>query len=405
MKSDFFKMALSNLLHRKTRSWLTLIGIFIGITAVVALVSLGQGLQYALTAEFLEMGADKMQVSVRTPFGLTDASLDNSLRDSDRRVIEQTPGVLQTAVWLLKSGKMEWGDEIGFYPIIGQSTKEKEAKLLQDYMTMELAQGRQLRPGDNTKAIVGYELTNPDKLEVPMKVGDKVVVNGTTFEIIGRWEKMGDPVVDSALFISEDAFNDMFGSEDKYDGLIVQTQPGEDPEIVAERITQELRRERGLDEGDEDFDVQTPKELVDSFNTVFNIVQFVLIGIAAISLLIGGIGIMNTMYTAVLERTKEIGIMKAIGATNGTIMTLFLIESGFLGLLGGMIGLLTGIGLAKATQYVGRAVLNTDLLYALVPWWLIVGSLAFACITGILSGVLPAYRASRQKPVDSLRYE
>jgi putative ABC transport system permease protein len=111
------------------------------------------------------------------------------------------------------------------------------------------------------------------------------------------------------------------------------------------------------------------------------------------------------MYTAVLERTKEIGLMKAIGATNNTIMLIFLIESGLLGLVGGLIGVLFGLGLAYLTAYIGKTVLDTLLLNAWFSWWLVFGALAFAFIVGVCSGVLPARQASKQKPVDSLRYE
>ncbi|MFH1823570.1 MAG: FtsX-like permease family protein, partial [archaeon] len=138
---------------------------------------------------------------------------------------------------------------------------------------------------------------------------------------------------------------------------------------------------------------------------IFGIVQAVFIGIAAISLVVGGIGIMNTMYTAVLERTREIGIMKAVGARNRNILTLFLIESGILGLVGGAIGVLIGIGLSTGVAFVAAQALGTTFLRAVFPWYLIVGALAFSFGIGSLSGILPAIQASRLKPVDALRYE
>jgi len=406
MIKDYFKMAVLNMTHRKTRSWLTLIGIFIGITAVVALISLGQGLQYSLTAEFLALGADKMQITAKSPAFGSDVDLKNQLRERDLKIIQSNNGVLRVATFSQRTSKVEWGkDELAFYPINGWDTEPELLKLSEDYMTLKMQDGRTLKAGDRYKAIIGNDLTNPDKLDRPMKLGDKIELNGTVFEVVGIYKKMGDPTMDSGIFIPHDTLRSMFATGDRYDAFVVQVQPGLDPEIVAEDLTSDLRRERGLKEGDEDFEVQTPQDLVNSFNAIFNIVQFVILGIAAISLVVGGVGIMNTMYTAVLERTKEIGIMKAIGATNKTILILFLIESGMLGLVGGFIGLVTGLGLAKATQYIGRVVLDTTLLYALVPWWLIVGSLLFAFVAGVLSGVLPAWRASKQKPVDSLRYE
>ena len=124
-----------------------------------------------------------------------------------------------------------------------------------------------------------------------------------------------------------------------------------------------------------------------------------------ISLLVGGIGIMNTMYTAVLERTKEIGVMKAIGARNSDILLLFLIESGFLGLAGGIIGIGIGAGISKTVEFVGQQMLGSPLLRASFPSWLIIGALVFAVSIGMASGLLPARQASSLQPVDALRYE
>ena len=130
-----------------------------------------------------------------------------------------------------------------------------------------------------------------------------------------------------------------------------------------------------------------------------------IVGIAGISLVVGGVGIMNAMFTAVLERTREIGVMKAIGARNDQILKLFLIESGMIGLIGGAIGIIIGIGLSKIVEFIGRNFLGTILLRAYFPWYLILGALAFAFIIGTISGLLPARSAARSSPVDALRYE
>jgi putative ABC transport system permease protein len=406
MMRDYTKLAWNNLTHRKTRSWLTLIGIFIGIAAVVALISLGQGLSEAVTSEFLKLGADKMQISPKgQEFGGSQQN-NNDLRERDIKTIQQTNGVLHTVGFKFRSAKTTWGkDQVGFFSVIATSDDPVERQVVVDYFTLKLAEGRELKQGDRSKAVIGYQLTNPDTLEQPIKIGDKIQVNGTNFEVVGAYKQMGDPFADNAVYISEDGFDAVYGKQDKYDGIIVQSQPNADVNLVADDITQALRRERNLKEGDENFEVQTPQELVDSFQQVFGIVQAVIFGIAGISLIVGGIGIMNTMYTAVLERTKEIGLMKAIGATNNTIMLIFLIESGLLGLVGGLIGVLFGLGLAYLTAYIGKTVLDTLLLNAWFSWWLIIGALAFAFIVGVLSGVLPARAASKQQAVQSLRYE
>ena len=164
-------------------------------------------------------------------------------------------------------------------------------------------------------------------------------------------------------------------------------------------------RDEKLKEKPKTFSVSTSEQLLETFGDILSVVQAVLVGIATISLLVGGIGIMNTMYTAVIERTKEIGTMKAVGARNSDILFIFLFESGLLGLVGGAIGIGIGIGLGKTAEYIASVSLGTDLLKAVFPWYLILGALTFSFLVGCISGVAPAYQASRLKPADALRYE
>ena len=139
--------------------------------------------------------------------------------------------------------------------------------------------------------------------------------------------------------------------------------------------------------------------------TVLNIITAFLLGVAGISLLVGSIGIANTMYTSVLERTKEIGVMKAIGAKNSDVLYIFVIESGILGLVGGAIGIFFGIGVGKIIEYIAVNQLGINLLKVVFPWYLIVGCLLFAFVIGSLSGLLPARQGSKLKPADTLRHE
>ena len=126
--------------------------------------------------------------------------------------------------------------------------------------------------------------------------------------------------------------------------------------------------------------------------------------IAGISIVVGGIGIMNTMYTSVLERTKEIAIMKSLGARNSTIFTIFLFESGFLGVVGGTVGLILGLSMAYGLAAIGKAILGSELIQAEVSLGLIIFALSFSFIVGVSAGLLPAYQASKKHPVDSLRF-
>ena len=168
-------------------------------------------------------------------------------------------------------------------------------------------------------------------------------------------------------------------------------------------MKKELRQSRNVEEGKEDFTVQTPGSILAILNNILMVVEGVLVGIAGISLLVGGIGIMNTMYTAVLERTREIGIMKALGARREMILLLFLIESGFLGLIGGIIGVILGFAASKLVEIVAFQIYGTMLIQANFSFLLMFGMLLFAFLIGAISGVFPAKQAASLQPVDALR--
>ncbi|MBI2107115.1 FtsX-like permease family protein, partial [Candidatus Woesearchaeota archaeon] len=178
-----------------------------------------------------------------------------------------------------------------------------------------------------------------------------------------------------------------------------RVKPGTDIPSIQKKVERILDRERG----DENFQVVTPTQILEQISQVLGIVQLVLVGIAAISLVVGGIGIMNSMYTSVLERTRDIGVMKAIGAKDSDIMKIFLIESGLMGFVGGIFGVALGTLLSLAIgKYATQA--GFKLLVTVNPQLMLFG-LFFAFIIGIMSGALPAYRASQLNPVEALRHE
>jgi putative ABC transport system permease protein len=174
------------------------------------------------------------------------------------------------------------------------------------------------------------------------------------------------------------------------------------PNAVKDDVEKALRKERDVKEGKEDFSVILSKDLINTVNSVLGVLQIALVGVAGISLVVGALGIMNTMYTAVAERTKEIGIMKAIGATNHDITMIFLIESGMLGLFGGIIGDILGFSLSKIVE-IFAANTGFAILKAYMSVELVVASLVFSFLIGALSGVLPARHAASLKPAEAIR--
>ncbi len=405
---DYFKLASKNLRSRKLRSWLTMLGIFIGIAAVVSLISLGQGLQNAITEQFQKIGSDKIILESKGVIGPPGSgTASNKLTEKDIEVVKNVKGVDSVASMIFKTAKIEFKDEIKFNFIIGMPSHDSEqVRLLEENQNIEIASGRDLKNSDKYKAIVGinYPLKKVFSKEVGLR--DKIIIENQEFEVIGTLKRIGNPFDDSAVIIPSETLKQINNiKDDEVSMAIIQVSDPDKLNEISEDIKKDLRKSRNLKENQEDFQLSTPEQILEAVSTVFFIVTTVLIGIAAISLLVGGIGIMNTMYTAVLERTKEIGIMKAIGAKNSDILLLFLIESGILGLIGGVIGVILGMTLSKSVELIAAQYIGSPLIKASFSLTLILGALAFSVIVGSISGVFPAIQASKLKPVDALRYE
>ena len=235
--------------------------------------------------------------------------------------------------------------------------------------------------------------------------GSKVKIQDKEFKVIGIMEKKGNMQVDGAVLMNEDNLRDLVGSEKgEHDMIIVKFNQNADVDKIKTDIEKVLRKIRDVKEGEENFAVVTPESILESVNSTLLAVQIFVYIIAGISILVGGIGIMNTMYTAVIERTKEIGIMKSIGARNGSIFSLFFIESGLLGTIGGVIGIIIGFLIANGIAFIGRIALGTDIISAHISLTLIIGALLFSFVLGSFFGTLPAIRASRLNPVDAMRF-
>ena len=259
-----------------------------------------------------------------------------------------------------------------------------------------------MKSNDKYKVVVGYLIAHGNFFDKEIHVGDTLYISDIKFEVVGTAARIGNRQDDTQVYIPVDTAKELF-KDPGYALIYAFTKKGFETSAVAEFVKDRMRRDRGLKEGLEDFTVSTAEQLMQVVGDVLLIVQTIVIGIAAISLVVGGIGIMNTMYTSVLERTREIGIMKAIGARNGDIATIFLLESGLLGIIGGVIGIAIGVAVGTGIEYVAQQ--NNIAFTASFSPILIAGALLFSFIVGALSGLLPAMKASSLKPIEALRYE
>ncbi len=373
-------------------------GIFIGMAAVVSLISLGQGLESSINEQFESIGVDKLFIQPKGIFGAPTTEV-NPLTTKDLKVIESTSGVVDAAGLSIEAAKVEFNDVVRYVTLIGFVAEDP---LIEEVYSYDIVEGGKLLKGEKSKVVLGNAFLDEDLFERQIRIRDKILINDIEYKVKGFYETFGNAPDDQTVYLPYEVVEELYDVPDEYGFLIAKVDG--DAEAIGGKIERKLRKSRDLEEGNEDFNVQTPKELLESFNAILNILQIFLVGIAAISLVVGGIGIMNTMYTSVLERTKEIGIMKSIGATNNDILGIFLVESGILGFIGGGIGVLLGVGFSKLVE-VGAANAGYSIIKISFPLNLIVGTLVFAFIVGSLSGAVPAHKASKLKPVDALRYE
>ena len=404
MIQEYTKMAMKTLRKRKLRAFLTLLGIVISIATIFILISVSLGLEEAVEEQFRLLGTDKFFIQPKGQLAGPGTGGAVLLSDKDLDVIKKIPGVKKLSPWTIAPAKVEFFDEIRYTNVVGIDLETSD--LFIETGAYEAEEGRLLKEGDKGNIMIGSQYKYNNFFSKKVKTGDKILINEKQeSRIKGILKPIGNPSDDRLIYMPLEDFRQLFNIPERIDVIVVQVDEESNMQELADRIERKLTKSRNVDEKTKDFTILTPLELLESFGTILNILTAFLLGIAAISLLVGGIGIANTMYTSVLERTKEIGIMKSIGAKNSDILKIFLIESALLGLAGGTIGIIFGITISKIIEYIAINQLGTTLLQAATPIALIAGCLIFAIAAGALSGILPAYQAAKIKPVEALRYE
>ena len=402
MLLDYLKLAIENIMHRKLRAWLTILGIVVGIAAVVALISLGQGLQYTVDQEFSKIGADKITIQAKGSQGAPGTSTGNTiLTTADYDIVKKSQGVDGAVQVLIRVGKVEFNKKVKYTSVRGLPVDDS-SRIYLETGVYDVGQGRFLKSGEKNKVIIGPDLAKSTTFGKEISLNNKITINGKDFTVVGIF-KTGNPGTAGAIVMTLDDTRTLFNAPDEVSTIMVKVKDATQLDNTIENIKKDLRRHRNVKEGQEDFTVQSTKQYIDSFLVVFNVITVLLVGLASISLLVGAIGIANTMYTAVLERNREIGVMKAIGARNSQILTIFLIESSLIGLIGGVIGILLGALMGKGAEIAIGAFLGPGFFKVFLPWWLLAGAAGFALIIGALSGILPAKQAADMHPVDALR--
>lgn len=405
---ESLRSSIDSILAHRLRSFLTSLGIIVGVASIIALTYIIQGLSGNVTKLFRGLGSDSLTISSFTPQEKQLRGEYARLTQDDLRLIKQritgissiTP-IMYSQVNQLATSQVTYEGSTAYTRVFGTTYTYR------DVAQHTVKYGRFISPSDNETrrrvCIIGEEIRK--KLELPLNpVGEFVEVGGEWIKIIGLMEEKGDLLnfnQDDFVVMPYSTMGSLAGNQNEPDiQILLKVNEVSRMESMQQDIARLLSKSHKLKPSDEDdFKIQTPKQLLSGFSNFVGSVTYFMIGVVSISLLVGGIGIMNIMLVSVNERTREIGIRKAIGAKRSHIMLQFVIEALLISLIGGLIGILFGWGLGVLAAQI------LDFQAASVPAWAVFLSLGFSVFVGVSFGILPAAKASSLDPIEALRYE
>ncbi|HEX9941841.1 MAG TPA: ABC transporter permease [Thermoanaerobaculia bacterium] len=400
-----FRVAVSALRANLMRSILTTLGIIIGVAAVIAVVSIVQGLQYMITQEVQGVGATYVQVRINWE-EQRDAIAVRQVKltwEDGKAIREEVPGIRQITPIIGGALQVKYRDRTHKPLVLGVTADYP------DVVNHTVDRGRFISQIDTEHrrkvAVVGEEVV--DELDLGQQpIGKEIYVGNTPMTVIGIMEDRGQALGQNRndmVFLPFDAALNLFGRNagDQVE-LHLQAESTAVVDEVKDNIQRVLRQRHKIAHGQpDDFRVTKQDELLKLFSRILGSVTAVVGGVVGIALLVGGIGIMNIMLVSVTERTREIGVRKAVGARRQDVLVQFLIEAVTLSLVGGGIGLALGYGMGVLVSNI----IPGNFPPAHVPLWAVILAFGFSAVVGIFFGIYPAAKASRLDPIEALRYE
>ena len=402
--AEAFAAALASLNAHRLRSFLTTLGILIGTMAVIAVVSVLQGFSDSISNQFSDLGSNTLTVEAINEQQNFRTGRINRITFNDVETLRyRVPGIAKVAPIIVPQlgGAAYRGRTAG--PQIFGATEDS-----QDVLGVNTTSGRFLTASDeaNGRRVVVIGVAVRDELRLPKDpVGEFVLIGREWFRVVGLLEKRGEILgfsQDNRAFIPFSVARSLTGTfERPFMQVSFTVNNLEELTQVRERAERAIRASRKLAaDAPADFEIRAADSFVKQFNQITATATAVLAGIVGISLLVGGIGIMNIMLVSVTERTREIGILKALGATRRDILFQFLLEAALLSLLGGLIGIVLGM-----LAGMGIAALIPNFPPAHVPIWVMLAAAGFSALVGVVFGIAPASKAAKLDPIEALRYE
>ena len=409
------EMAINMVTHSKLRSWLTILGIVIGVASVIALVSIGDGMQASVNEQLGGLGGNTITISpgyekaggMQGPPGMSGGDMSNADATLGRNDVQALKGISEIEYIdtnINGKAKVYYLGESAELSITGV-----DQKVWSYVTTSEILDGRLLDSADQNVVVIGYSLAK-EYFDEPIGINKVLTIGEKSFRVVGILKEGSMGMGGNSIYMPLQSAYEILADDktkDEYDSITVIAKDGADIDATVAKIEKKLNIVRHVNTiDDKDFSVSSSKEMQEQINSTLGMITIFLGFVAAISLIVGAVGIANTMFTAVLEKTKEIGIMKAIGARNKDILLIFLLNSGIVGIIGGIMGVIIGIMISFLVGASGILSMGSGVSVGTVVSFNIVALALFVSVgVGMLAGVVPAYQGSKLKPVDALRYE
>lgn len=401
MFKNFFLLVFKSARHRPLRSWLTVVGIVIGVMLVVVIFALSSGVKGILSNMLQSFGSELVFVIPgKETNPLAGFFGGQRFKESDLMDLEKISGVEFVGLADVGVLNVEYKGEKKSSMIHGIPWKQFRT-IFEESQGVKIRDGEWPTRDDSRDIILGYLVA--DKLfKTPVRVGDEIIIKSKRMRVAGIFGPMGSQEDDNSFYTSLDTFHALTGKGEGAISAFVKIERGADIDLIGRQIKFELSKQEEV----RDFSVLTPSRANQLVGNILGVIEFVLFAIALVSLVVGAVGIMNTMYTSVLERTRYIGIMKAVGASREAILSLFLIESGIIGFVGGFIGIVFGLLVAYGVGVLAAGFGIDNLFsFASLDFFELFVVLDITFLTGILAGFFPARTAAQMEPAEALRYE